>query len=138
MGAGSTESDKSLSKWFSNRSSTKPKETKEEVVVPVNTEKKDDHPKPVGIFTLFRYATRIEIALNLVGLLLAIGAGSAQPLMTLFFGNITKSFTEFGMAIQQIESGSAGADVYQALEDARRRVKSDAGRMALWITVIGA
>lgn len=38
---------------------------------------KDEHP-PVGLFTMFRYATPFEMMLNVIGLVLAAGAGATQ------------------------------------------------------------
>lgn len=41
---------------------------------------------PVPLFTLYRYHTKKEITMNLLGLVLAAAAGATQPLMTLIFG----------------------------------------------------
>lgn len=43
---------------------------------------------PVSFFALFKFATPLEIVAMILGLLLAIAAGSCQPLMTLIFGKI--------------------------------------------------
>lgn len=123
--------------WNRNKRSTK-LENEKEVDNPVGDEKKkDDHVKPVGMLTLFKYATRKELALNFIGLLCAIAAGAGQPLMTLFFGNITKAFTDFGTAATLISQGLGTDDVQAALDAAKADLKHQAGRMALWITVIG-
>lgn len=37
-----------------------------------------EHPGPVGFFDLFRYATKLELAMNAVGILCAIASGAAQ------------------------------------------------------------
>jgi ATP-binding cassette subfamily B (MDR/TAP) protein 1 len=116
--------------------------SKEDVVVAVddNDKKKkdgEDKIKPVGILSMFRFATGWEIAANLFGLFLAILAGAGNPVMTLFFGNITKSFTEYGIVYKEIMGGQAGPEAHNALEAAKRRLKDDASPMALWITLIG-
>lgn len=91
--------------------------------------------EPVSIWRLFRFATRFELALNLVGLVLTICAGAAMPLMTLFFAKLTKSFTEFGALSYLSQTSAESAPL---LEEAKRKLKHDAGRMALWLTVLGA
>lgn len=98
---------------------------------------KDDHVKPVAITSLYRYATRTELALNGIGLLCSIAAGAGQPLMTLMFGNVTKAFTDYGMLMAQIQLGMVTGDLQAALTAAKHHLKYEAGRMALWITVIG-
>lgn len=111
----------------------------EQVAVPADEKGslKNDHVKPVGVFTLFRYATRTELLLNLVGLVLAAAAGAGQPLMTLFFGKITKAFTDYGTQTQLIDAGQRTEAALAALEAAKAKLKHDAGMLALWITVIG-
>ncbi|KWU43090.1 P-loop containing nucleoside triphosphate hydrolase protein [Rhodotorula sp. JG-1b] len=51
---------------------------------------------PAGFFELFRYSTKFEVFLNVVGIICAIAAGVAQPAMTILFGNLTTAFTDFG------------------------------------------
>lgn len=51
---------------------------------------------PVGLFAMFRFATRTEIILNMIGLVFAAAAGATQPLMTLIFGRLTNTFNEYG------------------------------------------
>lgn len=41
---------------------------------------------PVSFFALFRFAAPLEIIAMVLGLVLAVAAGSCQPLMTLIFG----------------------------------------------------
>lgn len=45
---------------------------------------KDQTPalKPVGFFELFKYSTRTEILVDIVGIITAAAAGATQPLMT--------------------------------------------------------
>ncbi|KZV88656.1 hypothetical protein EXIGLDRAFT_696518, partial [Exidia glandulosa HHB12029] len=71
--------------------------------------------QPVGLFQLFRrvifrlylgtlvlrstrFATKFEVALNLIGLVAAAAAGAAQPLMSLLFGKLTQAFVDFTTA----------------------------------------
>ncbi|KAM0748317.1 P-loop containing nucleoside triphosphate hydrolase protein [Meredithblackwellia eburnea MCA 4105] len=65
-----------------------------------------EKPPPAGLFTLFRYSTKFEVTLNLIGLLAAIVAGAAQPLMTIVFGSLTTAFTSYATAL----SNNASAD----------------------------
>jgi len=64
----------------------KPKKTDEKVDV-------SDLIKPVPLFSLYRYATKFELTINFVGLILAAAAGAAAPLMTLIFGRLSNTFT---------------------------------------------
>lgn len=87
-------------------------------------------PKPVKFRQLFRFATPTELALNVIGLLLAVCAGAATPLMTLMFGNMARSLVDFGVArksgLPDDEIRAAGA----ALVDA-------ASKQALYLMGIG-
>ncbi|KZV84576.1 multidrug resistance protein 1 [Exidia glandulosa HHB12029] len=44
------------------------------------------------------FATKFEVALNLIGLVAAAAAGAAQPLMSLLFGKLTQAFVDFTTA----------------------------------------
>jgi hypothetical protein len=44
---------------------------------------------------LFRHATRMEKALNVVGLLACMVAGAAQPIMNLPFGKVSTTLRMF-------------------------------------------
>jgi hypothetical protein len=76
----------SLEKGVTKRKKYKFGRKKEQGDEEVHEEKKHDvikhQPKPVGLFTLFRYSTRTEIVVDIIGLVLAAAAGAAQPLMT--------------------------------------------------------
>ncbi|BGP31976.1 hypothetical protein JCM10296v2_003755 [Rhodotorula toruloides] len=51
---------------------------------------------PATFGELFRFTTKFELLLNGIGVLCAILAGVAQPAMTILFGNLTTSFTDYG------------------------------------------
>lgn len=94
------------------------------------TSKKDaksDQLPPVPFLQLFRFQTRLETTLNIIGLVAAAAAGAAQPLMSLLFGKLTQAFVEFGAAV------STGEDVTAAAQ----RFKDLAAKDALYIFVIG-
>jgi hypothetical protein len=48
--------------------------------------------KPVSLFSLYRYATKAELIMNFIGLILSAAAGAAAPLMTLIFGRLSAQF----------------------------------------------
>lgn len=48
--------------------------------------------KKVPLFSLFRYADRLDVLLMVVGTVGALGNGISQPLMTVLFGNVINSF----------------------------------------------
>lgn len=81
---------------------------------------------------LFRFTTRFELALNGLGLLAAIIAGAAQPLMTVVFGNLTTSFTQFAT----VEYELAGNLVQ--IEAARQALYATVNRDALLLVGIAA
>ncbi|ERT02028.1 ATP-binding protein cassette, subfamily B (MDR/TAP), member 1 [Sporothrix schenckii 1099-18] len=49
----------------------------------------------VGFGTLYRYSTRVDIAILIVSAICAIASGAALPLMTVIFGNLQGSFQGF-------------------------------------------
>ncbi|RXK41700.1 ATP-binding cassette, subfamily B (MDR/TAP), member 1 [Tremella mesenterica] len=91
---------------------------------------------PVSFRQLFRFATPFELVCDFVGLILAIGAGAAQPLMTLIFGRLTTSFTDYGIAVQQITSSNS-PEAQAALEAAKHQLRIDSGHNALYLVAIG-
>lgn len=58
-------------------------------------------PRKISLKDLFRYTTRFELLLNFFGLIFAIVAGSSQPALALIFGNLTSSFSQYGLAVNQ-------------------------------------
>ncbi|KAJ2914131.1 hypothetical protein MD484_g6294, partial [Candolleomyces efflorescens] len=91
--------------------------------------------KPVSFFKLFRFATKFEIMINLVGLVAAAAAGAAQPLMSLLFGNLTRDFVNFATVVALANAGDqeAAAQV-PAVAAAFRKV---AALDASYLTYIG-
>ncbi|KAF9477698.1 multidrug resistance protein 1 [Pholiota conissans] len=82
---------------------------------------------PVSFFSLFRFQTPFESALNLIGLVAAAAAGAAQPLMSLLFGNLTQAFIQFGADVSQ------GRDVTQSAQ----KFKDASAKDAMYIFIIG-
>lgn len=89
---------------------------------------------PVSFLGLYRYATWYEKTFNLIGIIFAIAAGAAQPLMTLIFGRLTQSFTEFSITANNVATGQ---EPPSALQDAQDRLRSDSGNNALYLMAIG-
>ncbi|SCZ98574.1 BZ3500_MvSof-1268-A1-R1_Chr3-1g05473 [Microbotryum saponariae] len=80
----------------------------------------------VSFWGLFRYTTKFEMFLNFIGILGAIVAGAAQPLMTVVFGALTTSFTAFQLAKDQAPSLPNGdAVLARAREDLFKEVNKD-------------
>jgi ATP-binding cassette subfamily B (MDR/TAP) protein 1 len=63
--------------------------------IPEEAEKKAPTPK-ISFFQLFRYATRKDYALMIIGTIMAIANGVALPAFSLLFGDITDAFHEPG------------------------------------------
>ncbi|TXT11166.1 hypothetical protein VHUM_01917 [Vanrija humicola] len=101
-------------------------------------DKKDDNtPKPVGFFRLFRFATKFELTLNIIGLVLAAAAGATQPLMTLIFGRLTTAFNVFAVIVIAVqEEGLTPANAAR-LDDAKKTLKKQSGDNALYLMAIG-
>ncbi|KLT43566.1 P-loop containing nucleoside triphosphate hydrolase protein [Cutaneotrichosporon oleaginosum] len=93
-------------------------------------------PKPVKFRALFRFATPLETALMLIGLVLAAAAGSTTPLMSLMFGNMANALIQFGLARQAI-SHTSGAEEVAALAVAKANLITAAGNQALYLMGIG-
>lgn len=103
-------------------------------------EEKDtsDMVPPVGLFKLFRFATPFEMFLQAIGLVLAAACGASQPLMTLIFGKLTQSFTDFSMIINEMNaSGRPPSDFAAQLQAAKDDLKKEAGNNALYLMAIG-
>lgn len=100
---------------------------------------KDDTnvPKPVGFFRLFRFATKFELTINFIGLVLAAAAGATQPLMTLIFGRLTTAFNVFAVVLISIEKEGLTPTNIARLADAKKTLKKDAGDNALYLMAIG-
>ncbi|KAF7369875.1 hypothetical protein MSAN_00616700 [Mycena sanguinolenta] len=99
------------------------------------TPKPKEEPKvpPVSFFALFRFATRVELLLNFIGIIAAGAAGAASPLMSIFFGNLTQDFVSFTLALLEAQAGFPGAaqQLPIAAADFRRASAKNAGYMAL-------
>ncbi|THH26451.1 hypothetical protein EUX98_g7736 [Antrodiella citrinella] len=59
-------------------------------------------PEAASFFQLFRFSTRREIALDIIGLFAAAGAGAAQPSMSLIFGKLVQDFITFQQAVSSV------------------------------------
>lgn len=92
---------------------------------------------PVGFIRLFRFAKPIEVVYMVIGLVLAAASGAAQPLMTLIFGRLTTSFTNYAIAVNQIAQYGSTPAVAAAIDQAKHQLKVDAGHNALYLLAIG-
>lgn len=102
------------------------------VAVKTKQEEKPKEPT-VSLLTLYRYHTPLEKLANIFGVLLAIAAGAALPLMTLIFGRLTTSFTQFTQTILQA-GGNFDAPTVVA---ARSQVLSQSANNASYLVYIG-
>jgi len=116
---------------------TAPPKDANAVTITVDTAKESDHPKPVGLFALFRFATPFELGLNLIGLVLAAAAGATQPLMTIIFAKLTTAFTDFGIISREIASDGLTPELVNRLAAARVHLRKEAGNCALYLMAIG-
>ncbi|KAK0397961.1 hypothetical protein QR680_002359 [Steinernema hermaphroditum] len=75
----------------------------------INDEEKDatnkeqpEEQKKVSIIQLFRYASKFDLLLIVVGSVVAVGTGLGFPFMSVIFGDITQSFINATMVINDV------------------------------------
>ncbi|WVQ95699.1 hypothetical protein IAU59_002798 [Kwoniella sp. CBS 9459] len=134
--ASSSASGKKEKKSFFGKKKDKDTEAKK------NKEKEDEANllPPVSMFALFRFQTPLEVFFMIIGLILAAAAGASQPLMTLIFGRLTTSFTNYAIVVQQIAGQSAGQltpEVAAELQAAKDDLKHQSGNNALYLLAMG-
>ncbi|ORY49292.1 P-loop containing nucleoside triphosphate hydrolase protein [Leucosporidium creatinivorum] len=93
-----------------------------------------EEPTMSGYFTLFRFATKGELCLNAIGLLAAVVAGAAQPLMTVVFGALTTQFTNYGLALAESTSSPEAA---ARLEEVKQALFREVNKDVLYLLYIG-
>ncbi|KAF8991424.1 P-loop containing nucleoside triphosphate hydrolase protein [Cyathus striatus] len=90
---------------------------------------------PISLLQLFRFSTKFEIMIDIIGLFAAAAAGAAQPLMSLLFGRLTQSFVEFQIIVEQADSGNSTARAL--LPDIAANFRHDAALNASYLVYIG-
>ncbi|KAH0832051.1 ste6-like protein [Lanmaoa asiatica] len=75
-----------------------------------------NHFTPVAFTQLFCYSTRFELLIDAIGIVAAVAAGAAQPLMSLLFGNLTQDFVTFGFAENSYFQNVNNATALQQLQ----------------------
>lgn len=99
--------------------------------------------QPVSFFSLFRFSTSFEITIDIIGVVCAVAAGAAQPLMSLLFGNLTQDFVNFSLAennyTASLQSGNptAIAQAQQILDAAAAGFRKSSALDASYLTYIG-
>ncbi|KAF9557590.1 P-loop containing nucleoside triphosphate hydrolase protein [Agrocybe pediades] len=91
--------------------------------------------KPISFLQLFRYATKFEIFLNVIGIIAAAAAGATQPLMTLLFGRLTQDFINFTQVIRLANAGSTEAQ--ESIPAAAHAFRVAAAKNASYLVYIG-
>ncbi|KAI6046276.1 P-loop containing nucleoside triphosphate hydrolase protein [Pisolithus marmoratus] len=85
-----------------------------------------EQPLPsVEFAQLFRYATPFELSLNAIGIVGAMAAGAAQPLMTLVFGRLIQDFVTFATALEIYQSAESSGNT-TAISSAKQNFDSAA------------
>ncbi|KAF8320496.1 P-loop containing nucleoside triphosphate hydrolase protein [Clavulina sp. PMI_390] len=91
----------------------------------------------VSFLQLFRFATPLEAGLNIVGIIAALLAGAAQPMLSLFFGRLTNSFVNFEITSQIIRNGNYTAEQLDEFHVAQAQFKHAAAQDAGYQALIG-
>ncbi|KAF8987321.1 hypothetical protein BDQ17DRAFT_572176 [Cyathus striatus] len=89
----------------------------------------------ISLLQLFRFSTKFEIMIDIIGLVAAAAAGATQPLMSLLFGRLTQSFVEFQIVVEQADSGNSTARAL--LPDIAANFRHDAALNASYLVYIG-
>ncbi|PPQ92430.1 hypothetical protein CVT25_008651 [Psilocybe cyanescens] len=89
----------------------------------------------ISFTDLFRYSTKFELFIDLIGIIAAIAAGAAQPLMSLLFGNLTQDFVNFSQTLAAAQQGVVGAA--EAIPEAAAEFRRSAGLSATYLVCIG-
>ncbi|KAI6043447.1 P-loop containing nucleoside triphosphate hydrolase protein [Pisolithus marmoratus] len=85
-----------------------------------------EQPLPsVGFTQLFRYATPFELSLNAIGIVAAMAAGAAQPLMTLVFGRLIQDFVTFATTLELYQAAESSGNT-TAISSAKQNFDSAA------------
>lgn len=100
-------------------------------------EAKSPTPKPISLLALFTYSSSFEKFINLIGLIFAAGAGAAQPLMTLIFGNLTTTLTNFAAVVANSGASPGDAGLLKEFEAAKAELKRSAATDSLDLVWIG-
>ncbi|KAJ7733032.1 P-loop containing nucleoside triphosphate hydrolase protein [Mycena metata] len=103
----------------------------------VEEAKPKEEPKipPASFFALFRFATRGEILLDVLGLIAAAAGGAASPVMSIFFGKLTQGFVAFTLTLVEAQAGSAEAA--QQLPIAAANFRHASAKSATYLTILG-
>lgn len=51
--------------------------------------------KPTSFFALWKYSTKLEVAINCLAVMLAFGAGVLRPMISIFMGSLANSFIAY-------------------------------------------
>ncbi|KIK26702.1 hypothetical protein PISMIDRAFT_8742, partial [Pisolithus microcarpus 441] len=109
----------------------------------IDTKPVEQLPPSIGFTQLFRYATPFELSLNAVGVVGAIAAGAAQPLMTLVFGRLVQDFVSFATALDLYQSAESSGNAtaisstLQNFDAAASEFRTGAAQDASYLTYIG-
>ncbi|KAJ7016642.1 P-loop containing nucleoside triphosphate hydrolase protein [Mycena alexandri] len=90
---------------------------------------------PISFTELFRFSTKFELFIDAIGLVAAVAAGAAQPLMTILFGKLVNQFVNFQTLILQLQSGDASAEA--KLPAAAQGFRHQASLLAVYLVIIG-
>ncbi|THH23041.1 hypothetical protein EUX98_g8136 [Antrodiella citrinella] len=93
--------------------------------------------KEKEVTPLYRLATKPELSMNLFGLVCAIAAGAAQPLMTLLFSRLTQDFISFQLAVSNADSQSSNSTVQANLDSAIAHFRKTSAQDASYLVYIG-
>ncbi|KAI6041412.1 P-loop containing nucleoside triphosphate hydrolase protein [Pisolithus marmoratus] len=109
----------------------------------ITTKPVEQVPPSVGFTQLFRYSTSLELSMNAIGVVGAMAAGAAQPLMTLVFGRLIEDFVTFTTALEIYQSAESSGNATaissatQNLNSAASEFRRGAALDASYLTYIG-
>ncbi|KAG6329786.1 hypothetical protein ID866_9303, partial [Astraeus odoratus] len=98
---------------------------------------------PVGFGELFRYSTPFELTLDAIGIVCAMAAGAAQPLMAFLFGRLAQDFVTFSSAKYFFDNATQSRNITAVsksqlhLDSAAAQLRKDAALHASYLAYIG-
>ena len=80
-----------------NSAGKKKKQKKNKKDMKESDEEEEPALPPVSLTSLFRFASRSDIVLNVIAIVVAIGSSLGSPVLLVLFGDVTNSFVGNGL-----------------------------------------
>ncbi|TIA91996.1 hypothetical protein E3P99_00799 [Wallemia hederae] len=120
-------------KWFKRKDSSSEDKDNSSIAIDAPAA-----PKPATFLQLFKYATRFEIMLNILGLFFALGSGVTQPVLSIVFGRMVTDMTNFFQVSQLYTTDPTAPGVEDAFNKAASDLNDQVSLNCIYLVAIGA